>query len=87
MARKARKSANGKFVIEKDIPMPDDKFGPKCRYPWASMEVGDSVFFKGCTTTASSPANSAHQWAKAHGRRFVSRYLPKEGGVRIWRYE
>jgi hypothetical protein len=66
--------------IEKNVPMPILRRS----YPWADMEINDSVFFddepKG---TQSKPAIGANVWGGRNNAKFSAR---KEGnGVRIWR--
>ena len=46
------------------------------------MEVGDSIFVKGCTPQ-DSPSVLSRYYAKKLGRKYISRTV--KGGVRIWR--
>lgn len=73
------KDCNAPPGIEKGIPIP--KGGRPEVYPWAQMEIGDSLFFR----------NRFHwdvnvmRWRaeKRHGFKFTVRKVP--GGVRVWR--
>ena len=66
--------------IEKNIPIPTD--GRK-KYPWNEMEIGDSMFFDGRSSTQVSAICGG--WGRRNGRRFL---VKKEGdGCRAWRIE
>lgn len=71
--------------IEKNIPVPVPLQRQQRRtYPYADMEVGDSVLFphegasKDCVEAA-----YARKFGQRHGKRFVT--CKVEGGVRVWR--
>jgi len=70
--------------IEKEVPAPDvtGRKGPPRKYPFADMEIGDSVFVEG-----ENSQGRAALAARAHGnfkqKKFAAR--TQEGGVRIWR--
>lgn len=78
--------------IEKGIPAPKQKNTSK--YPFADMEVGDSVYVDGQRSSYNqavkdgakfSALPTAHQYGKRSGKKFTGR---NEGsGVRIWRIE
>lgn len=71
------------FKIEKAVEIPGSAGGTggPNKYPFPSMEVGDSFFVPGDQASKARPA--AHTWGRVHGRKFMTR---KEGdGVRIWR--
>lgn len=80
----------GKFKIERGVPIP--KVGRPGRYPFGTMEVGDSfptgaedVITASNGTTASRACKAAHSWGRPRNKRFASR---REGdGFRIWRVE
>lgn len=63
-------------MLEKNIPLP----GPS-KYPFATMEVGDSFAVKG------DEAFKARASAYQYGRRFNQKYSVRKNGVgyRIWR--
>ena len=73
------------IAVDKNVPIPPRERGweggqaPK--YPWATMEIGDSFYVPGATQkNMSGPIFHAMQRT---GRKFISR---KEGdGVRVWR--
>lgn len=69
------------FKIEKGVPAPTDGRNGKAKYPWREMEVGDSFFIPGITSTVlgGSIANARRRT----GFEFVSRN--EGGGVRVWR--
>lgn len=70
--------------IEKNVPLPKRKLGnPRAsRYPWDSMEVGDSFVFptKVKRTTAMS---LSYRTGKITGKRFAIRSVNE--GIRVWR--
>lgn len=74
--------------IDKNIPIPPARRPgwqgvPTQRVNWAAMEIGDSVFIAGKTTTW-----ARERWWPArrrHGYNFRARV--ENGGVRIWRVE
>lgn len=71
--------------IEKDVPVPPRSTGPGSnKYPFAEMEVGDSVLFDE-PRLKSPPYLAAQYHARKTGKKFVGRVV--EGGVRIWRVE
>ena len=69
------------FKIEKDVEMPVQKRRTH-RYPFASMEVGDSFL-------TTEPKQLIQPAASAAGRysdkKFVTRAV--QGGIRVWRVE
>lgn len=70
--------------IEKTVPTPKTNGGrgaPR-KYPFAEMEVGDSVFFEG-ERTGGKPYIAAQTIGRQKGRKFSGR--KEEGGLRIWR--
>lgn len=71
--------------IEAGIPFENPKgtrgTGPK--YPWRTMEVGDSFLFPPRLKTASSQAWMANKLYSP--RKFAARSTPE--GVRCWRLE
>lgn len=75
-----RDRSTSDYEIEKDVPIPEVTGKGKSKYPFHSMEVGDSIF---------SESRSIRQAAYAHARRnnkkFIVRYV--EGGYRVWRTE
>ena len=74
-------------AIRDDVPMPEQPAyrGAKwerSKYPFAEMEVGQSVFFPG--HPAEGPAKwAASKFAKRNGVKLVFR--TEAGGLRIWR--
>lgn len=86
------------FEIEKGVPLPDRRAGGpkgKSKYPWASMQVGDSftAASRGPTKTGmqnktqNSLSASARHWALNSGNRTfrVSTRIIDENTVRCWR--
>lgn len=82
--------------IDKNIPIPDPKFGPigsriGCMYPFKKMNVGDSFFVKTKGPLQSrkklqSIKSASKSWCKNNhvtNRKFTVRML--KNGVRIWR--
>lgn len=72
------------FHIEKGIPVPKmTGAGRKTKYPFESMQVGDSFFVKdGAVKTLS---RSCGTYGKRLERKFTSRTV--DGGARVWRTE
>lgn len=68
------------FIIEQHIEAPIPKFGRPFKYPWDQMNVGDSFFVAGVTSTYMSVA-CRHRRLK--GERYTTR--TENGGCRIWR--
>lgn len=66
--------------IEKNIPMPS----LSSKYPFADMQVGDSVFFDNEPAgSQSKPVIAARNFGSKNDMKFLSR---SEGaGVRVWR--
>lgn len=72
------------FHIEKGIPVPKmTGAGRKTKYPFESMEVGDSFFIK--DTKVKTISRTCCQHGKRLSRKFASRTV--DGGVRVWRTE
>jgi hypothetical protein len=74
-------SMNGMIIVEKRMKVPPPNRKGATKYPWAQMEVGDSFFAPGKTTTTLHQA--ARNFAIKTGWRFTCR--KEEGGARIWR--
>ena len=72
---------NGSFKIETGIPVPPGGHDKNRKYPFATMNVGDSVF------VAADPNNlfrgAAYAYGKANGKKFTVRKMPD--GFRCWR--
>ena len=70
--------------IDKGVPVPKIVRGrAPYKYPWLSMEIGDSFVMVASTTNrASSRASGA---GKKYGRRFTIRKTSE--GFRVWRVE
>ena len=62
--------------IEKGIPMPDKVRTRNGKYPWDSMEVGDSFKLDGRTKKVIIPARLKPK---------IFRQSAVEGGWRVWR--
>lgn len=75
------------FKIDKSVPMPTDTRGRKVAYPWADMEVGDSIFVPEDRIAATG--KSAYVWGQQNGKRFSRRKRVENGvkGARFWRIE
>ena len=70
--------------IDKNIPfLPYKRSGAK--YPWAEMEIGDSIFFiSKDKSTDRKIATAALQWGRRNNRKFAVRKINKKG-FRVWR--
>lgn len=74
------------FAIESGVPVPAPERNVKTRnskYPWNSMQVGDSFFVADFTTKGF--AGTVYSAGKRSGRKFTVRAM--DGGVRVWRTE
>jgi hypothetical protein len=72
------------YKIEKNIPVPHSSKGRKQRYPFASMEPGDS-FLVADKELEAKVRMSANGYGYRHSKRFVVRLVDE--GVRVWRAE
>jgi len=63
--------------VDKTVPLPEGKK----RYPYASMEVGDSFFVDSGKLQVVCNAN--YRASKRLGMQFIARKEPE--GVRVWR--
>ena len=69
--------------VERDIAPPVRK-RRRSSYPFAGMEVGESVYIKGATIPGSEYA-AAMRNGYRNGKRFTGAKVG--GGIRIWRIE
>lgn len=80
-AETAQTTTATSFPIESGIPIPEATRNAK--YPWSSLEVGDSFFVPGKTVKT-----FASQVATAQKKRDCKlRARNVDGGVRVWRVE
>ena len=71
--------SNGEIKIEKGVPIPPrDRGHRSSKYPWATMEIGDSFF-----VPKAKMGSSASIAGKRYQRKFTTR--PEGDGTRIWR--
>jgi hypothetical protein len=75
--------------IESGIPLPSEARGRKIKYPFATLQVGQS-FLAACAPEDSrklimSVSSLCGKHTKKTGRRYTCRVV--EGGVRVWRVE
>ena len=78
------------FTIDKSVPLPESaKFKRqrgKTKYGFENMEIGDSIFFDGeSSTDGCRPYLSASAYGAKYNKRFIARTV--FGGVRVWRVE
>ena len=72
------------FKVEKGFEIGSTKRGPKPKYPWREMEVGDSVLFKYDFVNGTTKEQmSSYAYGKQSGKKFSGRKV--DGGMRIWR--
>lgn len=65
------------------IPAPSGlKRGPKPKYPFGEMKIGDSVFFDDCNTSSNCIV-AAYNYGRRKNMKFSAR--SQDEGVRIWR--
>ncbi len=65
-------------MFEKDIPIP-----PAVKYPFAELQVGESVLFKCAAADKSKARKGAYRVAQYRHWKIVVRSLAD--GVRVWR--
>ena len=65
------------YKIDQNIPLPSRRG----KYPWATLEVGDSFFVPGIKTAAFSARPRAQ--GPLGGRKYTSRNV--DGGIHVWR--
>jgi hypothetical protein len=74
------------FKVDHSIPFPIKRsINGVSKYPWPTMQVGDSVFIPGAKDCTCTEASSSRTYAHRHGGKFSCQQV--EGGVRIWRIE
>ena len=73
--------------IESNVPIPESTSGRRLKYPFESLEVGDSFFVEG-KEPAQVSGSKKHFSAKL-GHRYICRTVTEDGvkGVRLWRVE
>jgi hypothetical protein len=74
--------------IDKHLPIPQrtrqkprGKPGPKCKYPWLEMQIGDSILVS--TVNYRSAVGLAWCVSTKYGRKFKAYEI--DGAFRIWR--
>jgi hypothetical protein len=77
-------------TIEKNVPFPE--VHSKFRFPWAEMEVGDSVFIKaGKAETIEMlkriVKGSSRYYGVKTGKKYRTLINRQERGVRVWRVD
>ena len=60
------------FIIESDVPLPQDPRGAKQKYPFANMHVGDSFAFPARPDAYGKSFNKVRQAAYNYIRRIKS---------------
>lgn len=68
------------YKIEKGVPIPDRRL-KIIKYPWETMDIGDSFFVEGKHTR--NLTGAAHNYGKNHNKIFSCRTV--NNGVRVWR--
>ena len=70
-----------KVKIEKNVPVPERYSRSSAKYPWNTMEVGDS--FLSHVSKIACLVSARAQAERKTGRKFITRTTPE--GVRVWR--
>ena len=70
------------FKIEKDIPLPPERRGRRARYPFASMNPGESFLVADASEQLEAIRRAAHGYGQRSGKRFMVRLVSE--GVRVW---
>jgi hypothetical protein len=67
------------YIIENSVPIPSNK---KCKYPFSSMEIGQSIFVEDAKMKG-----NLHQASKMHGKSLGKKFIARsiDNGLRIWR--
>lgn len=73
--------ADGKFKIEKGVPLPAKPGGAASKYPFGEMEPGDSVLIPVESRVKISSALTYRQ--TRYNEKFATRVV--DGGIRVWR--
>ena len=80
------------YAIDKNLPMPKKIFleSESAKYPFASMEVGDSFFVPhkpdiDARKALTHMTSAQYSWRKTRGSNFKFRCRTVEGGLRCWR--
>jgi hypothetical protein len=76
--------------VEKKVPNP--VIHSKTKYPWAEMEIGDSVLIiadKGQTLSKLKRrvGRAGRYYGQINGKKFKTLMMREENGVRTWRVE
>ena len=74
--------------IEKGIPIQKNRPGPKRKYPFLEMEIGES--FVSDTSGINASVVAGHGTERYSPRRFTGRKIadgPDAGKYRVWRIE
>jgi len=69
--------------IDKRVAIPPDGKGRKSKYPFSSMQVGDS--FEVSDVKKNTLLGAAKAWASRHNKKAVFTIRHHEGTTRIWR--
>ena len=75
------------YTVDKDVPMPapGNRPGAVARYPFRSMEIGDSFFVPEGDFPLDTVRRAAVRNSEYLGRTFKAAKMP--GGVRVWRFD
>lgn len=73
-------------VIEVSLDSESHPIPKRKSYPFAQMEIGDSMFFESLREVESAQ-NSAYSYANHHGNGFKTTRRKVEGGYRLWRVQ
>lgn len=71
------------FKIEKNVPMPEGRTPRPVIWPFALMQVGDSVLIP--ADKAKAARTVAGQVSRRRDMKFITRAV--EDGIRVWRTE
>jgi len=71
------------YEIKKDVPMPDFTRGRAYKYPWAEMEIGDSIFLPSIETDRACSSYRNYARRMGNGVKFKRKQQGNEVG--IWR--
>ena len=86
MSNVAKLHVSNEFKIEKGVPIPKVPYGAKKKpekYPFLSMDVGDSFFIPGMESKIVTAYISSWRRRVGNSKKFSVRTM--DGGIRVWR--
>ncbi len=80
--------ASAPFTVRKDVPVPEPKRWGDWFVAADNLQVGDCLEFRlEGRKSQNYTSRASYATTKLRPKRFVARYIPAEGVVRLWRVE